>query len=156
MPISKPRLYLAALTATIALVALGAATPAVHAALGSGGCAPAVSVQRGDAYIDTRLFFGTGRHNGEPPVTDQQFLAFIAQHVTPHFGSGLTIQKGRGQWRDRFGSINHERSYELILLYPAAEAHARDADIEEIRTAYKRAYGMESVGRADEAARVNF
>ncbi len=158
MYVSKPHLLLMALTALFAaLLVLVVATPAVHAALGPAQqSAPAVGVQRGDAYVDTRLFFGTGRHNHQPPVTDQQFLAFVAQHVTPHFKSGLTIEKARGQWRDRSGNINRERSYELILLYPAAQARARDADIEEIRDAYKRAWGMESVGRSDEAARVNF
>ncbi|WP_269858569.1 DUF3574 domain-containing protein [Streptomyces sp. RPT161] len=158
MYVSKPHLFLAALTALFAaLLVLVIATPAVHAALGSAQrSAPATGPLRGDAYVDTRLFFGTGRHTRQPPVTDQQFLAFVAQHVTPRFQSGLTIEKGRGQWRDRSGSINRERSYELILLYPAAQARARDADIEEIRDAYKHAYGMESVGRADEAARVNF
>jgi hypothetical protein len=154
--VSKPYLLLTALTALLtALLVLAVAVPVVHADL-SAQCAPVAGTQRGDAYIDTRLFFGTGRHNGQPPVTDQQFLAFVAQQVTPRFRSGLTIEKGRGQWRDRSGSVNRERSYELILLYPASQARARDADIERIRDAYKRAYGMESVGRADEAARVNF
>ncbi|MEU9982240.1 DUF3574 domain-containing protein [Streptomyces sp. NPDC050856] len=117
--------------------------------------APASS-PRTEPYLKTHLFFGTGRHNGAPPITERQFMQFLAEHITPRFPSGLTIQEGHGQWRDRTGAINSERSYELIVLYPQTEAKARDSDIEYIRERYKRMFGLESVGRADVKAQADF
>jgi Protein of unknown function (DUF3574) len=96
------------------------------------------------------LFFGTERRDGRPDVTDRQFMAFIDRSVTPGFPSGPTVQEGRGQWRDVNGTIERERSYELILLCPAAEARVRDPQIERIREACIKAYAQESVARPDE------
>lgn len=145
---------------TAAVLALAAGTPSAYAAL-DGGDAPAPSrdssaVSRGKPHIDTHLYFGTGRPGGEPPVSDKEFLAFVDKHVTPKFPSGLTIQEGRGQWRNKDGKITRERSYELNVLYPLSEAKEHDADIEQIRNAYKRAYGQESVLRTDDRERADF
>ncbi|MFG2880757.1 DUF3574 domain-containing protein [Streptomyces sp. NPDC048297] len=111
---------------------------------------------RGKPYIETRLLFGTERPDGGPAVTDRQFMAFADKEVTPGFPDGLTVQSGRGQWRDANGTIEKERSYELILLYPETQADASDRSIEDIRRAYEKAYGQESVGRVDERAQVDF
>ncbi|MEU6984426.1 DUF3574 domain-containing protein [Streptomyces sp. NPDC046324] len=137
------------------LVAVGA--PA-YATLGENTPArTAVTAQaRGKAYVETRLFFGTERPDGGPAVTDEQFMAFVDQKVTPGFPAGLTVQNGRGQWRDGNGTIERERSYELILLYPASEARLHDARIEEIREAYRKAHGQESVARLDEPTLADF
>ncbi|MFI6105564.1 DUF3574 domain-containing protein [Streptomyces sp. NPDC051310] len=147
-----------AVSAAVALVAVGA--PAAYAGLGAGDrasapAAPAIPA-RGSSYVETRLFFGTERPDGGPDVTDQQFTAFIDREVTPRFPEGLTVQDGRGQWRDASGRIERERSYELVLLYPAAEAKARDPHIERIRDAYERAFGQESVLRLDERTLADF
>lgn len=152
----KPRARLALAGAT-ALLAVGA--PTAYATLDDGGAphrAPAADTRRGEAYVETRLFFGTERPDGGPDVTDKQFMGFISKKVTPSFPDGLTVQDGRGQWRDRNGAIERERSYELILLYPKAETEKRDGQIEKIREAYKRAYGQESVGRLDEPTWADF
>lgn len=125
-------------------------TPAVSAA------AQQTGGERGSPYVATHLYFGTGRHNGSPSISDEEFMEFIADVVTPRFPSGLTIQEGRGQWRDQDGDINRERSYELTVLYPVTEAQDHDADIEYIRRLYCQTYGLESVGRADVQARADF
>ncbi|MFD9501708.1 DUF3574 domain-containing protein [Streptomyces sp. NPDC060035] len=140
---------------TCAVLATGA--PIAYAALGSEAppTAPAAAV-RGADYVETRLFFGTERPDGGTDVTDPQFLAFIDRYVTPGFPSGLTIQDGRGQWRDSNGMIERERSYELILLYPASEARLRDPQIEQIRAAYAKAYAQDSVARLDERTLADF
>ncbi|MEU6376212.1 DUF3574 domain-containing protein [Streptomyces sp. NPDC046909] len=131
------------------LLAVGA--PAAYATLDD-----TAVPQRGEAYIETSLFFGTERPDGGPAVTDRQFMAFVDREVTPDFPDGLTVQNGRGQWRDASGRIEKERSYELILLYPVAQAGPGDRKIEEIRRAYEKAFGQESVGRVDDRARVDF
>ncbi|MGP4045665.1 DUF3574 domain-containing protein [Streptomyces sp. 2A115] len=111
---------------------------------------------RGAAYVETRLFFGTERPGGGPAVTDRQFMDFVDRKVTPAFPDGLTVQDGRGQWRDAYGTIERERSYELILLYPAGRAGAADPGIERIRDAYEKEFGQESVARLDERMRADF
>jgi hypothetical protein len=129
------------------------AAPSAYAALDD-GTAPAP--RRGEPYIQTQLFFGTARPDGGPAVTDRQFMAFVDKEVTPDFPDGLTVQSGRGQWRDANGTIEKERSYELILLYPEGQAAASDRKIEEIRRAYEKAFGQEAVARVDDGARVDF
>ncbi|MEU0948778.1 DUF3574 domain-containing protein [Streptomyces canus] len=112
--------------------------------------------ERGAPYVETQLFFGTARPDGGAAVTDRQFMAFVDQEVTPGFPDGLTVQSGRGQWRDVSGRIEKERSYELILVYPVGRASASDRKIEERRRAYEKVFGQEAVARVDERARVDF
>ncbi|WP_406434039.1 DUF3574 domain-containing protein [Streptomyces sp. NBC_00631] len=131
-----------------------AGAPAAYTALADGH-APPVPV-RGRPYIETRLLFGTARPDGGPAVTDRQFTAFVDKEITPDFPDGLTVQNGRGQWRDAHGTIEKERSYVLLLLYPESAAKAGDRKIEEIRRAYEKAFAQESVGRVDERAQVDF
>ncbi|MGW7241973.1 DUF3574 domain-containing protein [Streptomyces sp. NPDC054804] len=131
-----------------------AGTPAAYTALADDR--PAAVPVRGKAYVETRLFFGTARPAGGPAVTDRQFTAFVDKEVTPDFPDGLTVQSGRGQWRDAHGAIEKERSYELTLLYPESAAKRGDRKIEEIRRAYEKAFAQESVGRVDERAQVDF
>lgn len=151
----RRRAALAAATAGLAVLAVG--TPVAYATLGTDSPADVRPVAaRGKAYIETRLFFGTERPDGGPDVTDRQFLAFIDAEVTPRFPNGLTIQDGRGQWRDSNGVIERERSYELTLLYPASEARLRDPQIERIRNAYEKAYAQDSVARLEERTTADF
>ncbi|MFG2331884.1 DUF3574 domain-containing protein [Streptomyces sp. NPDC048604] len=161
LPSVRPRTRLA-LAVAGGLLLLGGA-PAAYATLGEEPAAPAgaggavsAATVRGKTYRETRLLFGTERPDGGPAVTDAQFMAFVDQEVTPRFPDGLTVQDGRGQWRDRNGTIERERSYELILLYPQSETGVRDALIERIREAYETAYAQESVGRLDGPVRADF
>ncbi|MEW1688030.1 DUF3574 domain-containing protein [Streptomyces sp. NPDC091263] len=150
----------AVLAAAAGLAVLAVGAPVAYATLGTGSpsdarpAAPAAA--RGKAYVETRLFFGTERPDGGADVTDRQFLAFIDEEVTPRFPNGLTIQDGRGQWRDSHGVIERERSYELTLLYPESEARVRDPQIERIRNAYEKAYAQDSVARLEERTTADF
>ena len=132
---------------------LAAAAPTAYANLDT-EAAPAPT--RGTPYIETQLFFGTERPDGGPAVTDRQFMGFVDKEVTPDFPDGLTVQNGRGQWRDANGKIEKERSYELILLYPVPAAGANGRKIEEVRRAYEKAFGQEAVARVDDRTRVDF
>ncbi|MER6676385.1 DUF3574 domain-containing protein [Streptomyces sp. NPDC000983] len=137
-----------------AALLLAVAAPAAYASFDDGSV-PAVP-RRGAPYIETRLLFGTERPDGGPAVSDRRFMEFVDEEVTPAFPDGLTVQSGRGQWRDANGTIEKERSYELILLYPVAEAAASDRGIEEIRRAYEEEFGQEAVGRVDDRITVDF
>ncbi|GHC64577.1 DUF3574 domain-containing protein [Streptomyces flavofungini] len=145
-----------ALAAAAAVLAIGA--PTAYAALDSEEAprTTQATASRGEPFVETRLFFGTERPDGGPAVTDKQFMKFIDTEVTPGFSDGLTVQQGRGQWKDSNGKIERERSYELILLYPTAEAKKRDVLIEEIRSDYEKKFAQDSVGRLDDRARVDF
>ncbi|MEI5099955.1 DUF3574 domain-containing protein [Streptomyces sp. PmtG] len=154
LTLTGPRL---ALAASAAVLAIGA--PTAYAALDGdqpGAPASSASAPRGKPFVETRLFFGTERPDGGPAVTDKQFMKFIDTEVTPGFPNGLTIQQGRGQWKDSNGRIERERSYELILLYPTTEAKKSDKLIEEIRSDYEKKFRQDSVGRLDDRARVDF
>ena len=135
---------------------LAVAAPTAYATHDDADTPPPAEPRRGQPYVETQLFFGTARPDGGPAVTDRQFMAFVDKEVTPEFPDGLTIQSGRGQWRDASGTIEKERSYELILLYPRTEADSSDRRIEEIRRAYEKAFGQEAVARVDDEARVDF
>jgi hypothetical protein len=148
----KQRTLLALAGVTVAVLATGA--PAASSATGSSPGSAAA--ERGASYVETRLFFGTERPDGGAAVTDRQFMDFIDRNVTPSFPDGLTVQDGRGQWRDSHGSIERERSYELILLYPAAQASSRDAQIQRIRQDYVALHAQDSVARLDEATSADF
>ncbi|MBZ3902650.1 DUF3574 domain-containing protein [Streptomyces griseiscabiei] len=144
-----------ALAATVCLLTVAA--PAAYATLdekapGGSVVAPA----GGTPYVETRLLFGTERPDGGPDVTDEQFMAFVDREVTPGFPDGLTVREGRGQWRDASGTIEKERSYELILLYPVSAAAASDRKIEEIRDDYLKEFAQEAVARVDDRKRVDF
>ncbi|WP_425508577.1 DUF3574 domain-containing protein [Streptomyces genisteinicus] len=155
----KQRTLLAGLGAAIAVLAVAA--PTAQAGLAgdrtvSIAPASAGAAARGERYVETRLFFGTERPDGGPEVTDAQFMAFVDRHVTPRFPEGLTVQEGRGQWRDSRGVVERERSYELILLYPASEASRRFPVIEAIRDAYVTSFAQDSVARLDEPTLADF
>lgn len=157
MNATKPRLRIAALVLAAALA--GAAAATAPAALADGDPAPPVALsQAADLapYVQTHLMFGTVRPDGGPDVTDRQFRAFVDEVVTPRFPAGLTVDEVRGQYRDRHGTIERERSYEVYLLYPLTEAQEQDARIEEIRDAYTARFAQESVARVDEPARAGF
>ncbi|MEJ8634298.1 DUF3574 domain-containing protein [Streptomyces sp. MS2.AVA.5] len=173
MPTPKQRSLLAAAGAVTAVLTLAAPSAtaaldgpepkaaAVTAVPGTVTEVPAAATEvpaaaAGSACVETRLFFGTERPDGGPDVTDEQFMAFVDRSVTPGFPDGLTVQDGRGQWRDANGTIEKERSYELTLLYPASQARARGPLIERIREAYRAAYGQESVARLDEPTLADF
>ncbi|MFE0104349.1 DUF3574 domain-containing protein [Streptomyces sp. NPDC059009] len=149
LTLTGPRI---AALATTAVLAIG--TPTAYAALDSDS--GSATAKRGAPYVETRLFFGTERPDGGPAVTDKQFMSFVNEEVTPSFPDGLTVQNGRGQWRDSNGKIERERSYELILMYPTAEAAKRDPQIETIRKEYRRMYAQDSVARSDDRTRVDF
>ncbi|MEV5595863.1 DUF3574 domain-containing protein [Streptomyces sp. NPDC052496] len=170
----RSRLRLAALTLSAALLGAGAPTAyaafteesgpaatATHPAASGKAAAPqraaaSRKADEGRPYIETSLLFGTARPDGGAPVTDKEFRAFVDAVVTPRFPDGLTVQDGYGQYRDSHGTIERERSYELTLLYPTSEAGPADPKIEQIRAAYLKRFGQESVARVDDRARVDF
>ncbi|MEV6689221.1 DUF3574 domain-containing protein [Streptomyces sp. NPDC051130] len=132
----------------VLIALLGAGLPALLGA--------ALHPHVGQSYQETRLYFGTARPLGQSPVSEAEFNRFIDREVTPAFPEGLTVQDAHGQWRGEDGTIVHETSYEVVLLYPEKEADDRSVRIERIRQAYERQYEQDSVGRSDDEVTAEF
>ncbi|WP_239516290.1 DUF3574 domain-containing protein [Streptomyces sp. ICC4] len=131
----------------VLLALLGAGIPALVGA--------ALHTHVGEPHQETRLYFGTERPGGRPPVAEREFEAFVDREITPAFPEGLTVQDGHGQWQ-RDGKVIRETSYEVVLLYPEKEADERGARIERIRAAYEARFQQDSVGRSDDQVTAEF
>jgi hypothetical protein len=101
-----------------------------------------------DLFARTELFFGSLRSD-KPPVSEEDFLGFLDDTITPLFSNGLTLLTGLGQFLNSQGVVQQEQSWLLILLYPVGERGDNNGKIEAIREEYKRAFDQESVLRAD-------
>jgi hypothetical protein len=99
-------------------------------------------------FVRTELFFGTAKPDGV--VTQEEFLAFLDQEVTPRFPDGLTLLQGDGQFRGEDGTIIKEHSFVLILLYPVETVKESSGRIETIRVLYEEQFQQESVLRVDD------
>jgi len=108
----------------------------------------------GQLWNRTELFFGTRKPDGTV-VTEEQFMKFLDEVITPRFPDGLTLLTGLGQFRNSSGVLIQERSMLLILLYPPS---TRDSNqkIQEIRSAYTQTFQQESVLRVDSLGMVSF
>jgi hypothetical protein len=102
----------------------------------------------GERHFRTELYFGLGRKNGGA-VTADEWNKFLADEVTPRFPDGLTIVEAVGQFRDASGTIVHESSRMLILLYKKKDRESAGKKIDEIRAAYCKQFDQESVLRLD-------
>ena len=118
---------------------------------------PPAALAGSSAFVRTELFFGTAQPDGGA-VTEEQFLAFLDAQITPRFPDGLTLLKGKGQFRGESGILIKEESFLLILLYPVEDRRVSNRRIEAIRRLYKEAFQQESVLRVDDpfAVRVSF
>ncbi|WP_028924616.1 DUF3574 domain-containing protein [Pseudonocardia acaciae] len=147
LPFASP-VRAAVLGATLLIALTGCATsaaapPATPPAANPAppGCEP---------YARTELFFGTTRAGG-PPISDQEFHAFLDSEVTPRFPDGLTLLSGYGQFRGSDGKLAREQAMVLVLLYPKSAGTQPGVKIDEIRQLYRQKFNQESVLRADDA-----
>ncbi|MER3445585.1 MAG: DUF3574 domain-containing protein [Candidatus Dadabacteria bacterium] len=108
----------------------------------------------GELFRRTELFFGSLKPDGSM-VTDEEFERFLKSEITPRFQDELTLLVGTGQFKDSKGEIIREKSRLIILIYPFGESESSER-IEQIRDAYKSAFGQESVIRADSLSCVSF
>jgi hypothetical protein len=101
-----------------------------------------------ELFSRTELFFGSLRAD-KPPVSEEAFLGFLNDTITPLFPNGLTLITGLGQFLNAQGVVQQEQSWLLILLYPVGERGDNHGKSEMIREEYKKAFEQESVLRAD-------
>jgi hypothetical protein len=117
---------------------------------------PRKGLNRSLDFARTELFFGTAKPEGV--VLEKEFLAFLDQEITPRFPDGLTLLKGKGQFRGDDGVIVKEDSFLLVLLYPLEDFRESSRKIDTIRRLYRRQFQQESVLRVDDpfTVRVSF
>jgi len=99
------------------------------------------------AYLRTELFFGMDKPTGGI-VSEDEWQKFVAEIVTPRFPDGFTIDDALGQYLDG-KTLVREKSKQLILIYPRKFKTSSSRKIEEIRTAYIKAFDQKSVLRVD-------
>ena len=141
--------------------------------LGLGGCAglppeagsaPVTASLQGDAtrpasvqaWVRSELYFGVGNEGDAASVIGEaQWRAFLDKEVTSRFPDGLTVIDAYGQWLFR-GRAGPERQDSKVLVILHEDTPRRIADIEAIRSAWKRATGHQSVLWSRQAAEVSF
>lgn len=106
----------------------------------------------GQDCVRTELYFGT-QVKGGGTVSESDWIAFLADVVTPRFPQGLTVLEGAGQWQGQAGPVR-EQTHILILLQPLTTGN--NEAIEQIRKAYKDRFHQDSVMRVTEHARVDY
>ena len=52
-----------------------------------------------EPWMQSDLYFGTTKADGTA-YTEEEWMTFLANEVTPRFPDGLTVLTGVGQWRD--------------------------------------------------------
>jgi len=103
--------------------------------------------------VRTELYFGRSMPGGAR-VSDTQWAAFVADHVTPRFRDGLTVLDAKGQWLDKSGKLVREDTKVVILIHVGTMAE--DIAIHNIISAYKREFRQEAVLRVSQRAGVSF
>ena len=107
-----------------------------------GGCAQGTArcdFVGGAPMLEYQLFFGRGN------VTDQQWLEFTAQVVTPNLPNGFTAFDAEGQWLNPAArTISQERSKVIIVAVP--DTPNTSTAIARIKDEYRQRFRQISVG----------
>ncbi len=87
-----------------------------------------------------------GRNIGEivGAVSEEEWLRFLDEVVTPRFPDGLTVIDAHGQWRGGSGS-QIEREPAKVLLVVLSRESVQRPRLGEIAEAYKRRFSQKSV-----------
>jgi Protein of unknown function (DUF3574) len=109
---------------------------------------------RGEAMVETQLFFGLSKPKGGS-VSARQWEQFVANEITPRFPEGFSVIDGAGFWRD--GTTQRtisEKSKVVVRLHGAAPEV--DQAITAIIDAYKVRFAQEAVLRVDRSVCAQF
>lgn len=114
--------------------------------------APALAPEKAPDSRVTIVFFGMASTDGAG-VSEQQWLAFVAEVVTPRFPDGLTVLEGAGQYLSpRDHKLVTEHSKLVLLVHDGSTASMMK--IEAIAAEYQRRFKQEAVLRATMGAKV--
>ena len=107
----------------------------------------------GEHWTEYRLFLGRSA-NGVEVVSDDEWVAFLADTVTPRFPAGLSVIDVAGQWQTDEGIVERERTKMLWVLAPPG-TEALDL-MNEVSSEYKRQFSQDAVLRVITQACVAF
>jgi hypothetical protein len=93
--------------------------------------------------VSDNLYFGRSKLNGA--VSDEDWLLFLQEVVTPKFPNGFTTLDTRGQWRSNEGVVEAEESYILNIIYIDSEDNR--SSIKNIKAEYIARFQQSSVLR---------
>src|SRR5262245_21510131 len=102
-------------------------------------------------WVRTELFLGRGLPDGGT-LTPAEVDAFLAREAGPRL-QGWTLLEARGRWTGPDGGVVEEPTSVLLLLHPPG---SNESALEEIRRAYVREFGQDSVLRVDTPAGASF
>ncbi len=106
-----------------------------------------------ELWARSELYFGTSNKDTGGEYTNEEWMQFLADEVTPRFPDGLTVLTGLGQWLAN-GTVIQERSNVLIILYPLSTYQESSTKLEEIRDVYEQQFNQSSVLRTDDSVGV--
>ncbi len=100
------------------------------------------------------MLFGMARPNG-PPISDEEWAAFVDAEVTPRFPDGLTVSDALGQSRSpTTGKIVQEASKRVEIVLPGNADD--DPRLDAIVKAYRQQFRQHAVGVIVRSACVSF
>src|SRR5215470_16736789 len=102
-------------------------------------------------WVPTELFLGRDLPDGGT-LGAADVDAFLAREAGPRL-PGWTVLEARGHWTGPDGGLVDEPTSVLIYLHPLG---SDEASLEEVRRAYVREYGQNSVLRVDTPAGASF
>jgi len=95
-----------------------------------------------DPWQRLEIVFGRDIKGGGE-VSDEDWLAFVHEVLSPAFPDGLSVVEAEGRWLSPTGERYVENSF-VVLIYLPAETGAGDR-IDAVATAYKQRFQQESV-----------
>lgn len=101
-----------------------------------------------ERFLRTELFFGLSKPDGSE-VTDEEWIQFLDDVVSPAFPKGYTILRAEGRYQDSGGRTIVEKSRVLVILYPKNKKLESRRKIDMIRAAYIKRFDQEAVIRMD-------
>ena len=98
-----------------------------------------------DSFTELNVYFGLEKGGGET-VTEEEWLSFLMDTVTPHFPDGLTVLDARGQWFDTdAGRLYRESTKLLNVLVPTDATDSGVNSVHVISDVYKQRFEQQAV-----------
>lgn len=127
------------------------------------GCAPAhrpppaaaqpVCAPPGEPGTEIQLFFGRAKPGGL--VSEDEWLAFLDEVVTPAFPDGLTALDAEGRWLDPQAGRTIAEPSKIVVLYVFDRAAAEPL-VARIAASYRERFQQQSVLTSERPACIAF
>lgn len=98
-----------------------------------------------DEFTEFNVYFGQEKGDGST-VSEDEWMVFLADIVTPRFPDGLTVLDARGQWFDSSEDRLYRESTKLLnVLVPMGATDTGITSVQEISDAYKKRFDQQAV-----------